>query len=158
MIGRNVKNAIYAGLAAGLVFGIIMWQMGMLPAVAALIGQETPVMGFVVHMAISLLVAIGFGLVFGGLVQGVGSGIFWGMLYGAAWWVIGPLTLVPYIMGQGLGANWTVELATALFPSLIGHLVFGTVLGVVFGALRRAPVVPVVVETRTVIERTVTLP
>jgi hypothetical protein len=80
------------------------------------------------------------------------------MLYGAAWWVIGPLTLMPYIMGQGLGANWTVELATALFPSLIGHLVFGTVLGVVFGALRRAPVVPVIVETRTVIERTVTLP
>lgn len=158
MIGRNVKNAIYAGLAAGLVFGIIMWTMGMLPAVGALIGQETAIMGFVVHMVISLLLAIGFGLVFGGLVRGIGSGIFWGMIYGGVWWFLGPLTLMPYFMGQELGSNWTPEIAQQLFPSLLGHLVFGLVLGVVFGALRRVPKAPVILETHTIVERTVTYP
>jgi len=158
MIGRNVKNATYAGLAAGLVFGIIMWMMGSLPMVGGLIGEQTVVMGFLVHMVISLLIAIGFGLVFGGLVRSVGSGILWGMIYGAIWWFLGPLTLMPYFMGMGWGVNWTAEMTRQLFPSLLGHLVFGLVLGVVFGALRRSPRAPVIIETHTVTERSVTYP
>lgn len=152
MIGRNVKNAIYAGLAASLVFGVIMWMMGMLPMIGGLVGQETVFMGFLVHMGIGLLISIGFGLVFGEIVQGVGSGILWGMVYGAVWWGLGPMTLMPFLLGMGWGANWTNEMARQLFPSLIGHLVFGVILGVVFGALRRTPKPNVIIETRTVTE------
>ena len=61
-----------------------------------------------------------------------------GLGYGAAWWVLGPLTFMPWIMGMDLAANWTAADVRASLPSLMGHLVFGLVLGIVYHRLQSA--------------------
>ena len=89
--------------------------------------------GFVVHMAISAGIGATFGI---GLdVTGLRASAGLGLAYGLVWWVLGPLTLMPLFMGMGLGVNWTVAAMSQALPSLVGHLVFGTVLGVVAGRL-----------------------
>jgi hypothetical protein len=55
--------------------------------------------------------------------------------YGLIWWFIGPLTLMPIVLGGTF--NWTTETAGALLPSLIGHLIYGAVTAVVFLVLER---------------------
>jgi len=53
------------------------------------------------------------------------------------WWVLGPLTLMPLFMGMGLGVNWNLVAATKMLPSLMGHLIFGGILGIVYVWLQR---------------------
>lgn len=74
-----------------------------------------------------------FGLFLGPVVRGrQRAGLAAGSAYGAAWWVLGPLTLMPWIMGMGLAANWTAAGIGGALPSLVGHLVFAAVLGLVY--------------------------
>ena len=71
------------------------------------------------------------GLIFHSLVAGTGSGLG----YGGIWWVLGPLTLMPLMMG--MGTNWNGAAAAAMFPSLVGHLVYGLILGCTYAWLAR---------------------
>ena len=52
-----------------------------------------------------------------------------------AWWVIGPLTMMPLMMGQGFGAGWTASAMLAAMPSLMGHVIYGAITGFVFRRL-----------------------
>jgi uncharacterized membrane protein YagU involved in acid resistance len=124
-----------ASLAGGLLFSLIMVAVGFLPTVAELVGGVSPVLGFVVHMVISALIGMSFGLLFQYEAPNLGSGIAWGLVYGLAWWFIGPLTLLPILLGGSL--TWTTEAAGALMPSLIGHLVYGAATALVFMLLQR---------------------
>ena len=49
----SLKYGIKAGLGGGLIFGILMAMMSMLPMVGMLVGKESSTVGFVLHMAIS---------------------------------------------------------------------------------------------------------
>ena len=118
-------------------FGAMMGMMGMLPMVGSLVGQPSAGIGFIVHMINSAIIGAGFALVLGSLASRIGSGLRWGLLYGGAWWLLGPLTLMPLFMGIGLGVNWNLQAAAKMMPSLVGHLVFGAILGVTYGALER---------------------
>ena len=42
------------------------------------------------------------------------------------------MTLMPFFMGMGLGVNWTVAAIGQAMPSLVGHLIFGAILGVTY--------------------------
>ena len=64
--------------------------------------------------------------------SGLRGGVASGLVYGVTWWILGPLTLMPLFMGMGLGVNWNVAAMTAAMPSLVGHLIFGAVLGVTY--------------------------
>ena len=125
----RITRGVYGGLAGGAVFGTMMGVMGMLPMIGSMVGTPSPIAGFVVHMAISAGIGAAFGI---GLdVTGLRASAGLGLAYGLVWWVLGPLTLMPLFMGMGLGVNWTVAAMSQALPSLVGHLVFGTVLGVV---------------------------
>lgn len=119
-----------ASLLGGLLFSIIMVATGVLPQVAALVGGSSPWLGFVVHLVISSLIGMSYGLLFVYEAPDTGSSIAWGMLYGLAWWFIGPLTLMPLLLGHP--ANWTIQAADILLPSLLGHLIYGAAIGLVF--------------------------
>ncbi len=124
-----------ASLAGGLLFSLIMVAIGLLPRVAELAGGVSPLLGFVVHMIISALIGMSFGLLFQYEAPNLGSGVAWGLVYGLAWWFIGPLTLLPILLGGSL--TWTTEAAGAMMPSLIGHLVYGAATALVFMLLQR---------------------
>ena len=51
-------------MIGGLVFTIIMVRIGVLPAVARLVGASSPWTGFVVHLVIANLIGTSFGLLF----------------------------------------------------------------------------------------------
>ncbi len=137
MNAKTLKWGVYGGLAGGVVFGAIMGVMGMLPMIGQMVGQPSAAAGAVVHLANSAIIGAGFAVILGRFVSGIGSGLTAGLLYGGAWWFLGPLTLMPLFMGMGLGVNWTAAAAAAMLPSLAGHLIYGTILGVAYAWLRQ---------------------
>ncbi len=136
MSTRELKWGAYGGVAGGLIFGAMMGVMGMLPMIGSMVGQPTAGAGFVVHMANSVIIGAGFAIALGRFVSGTRSGLGAGLVYGGAWWILGPLTLMPLFMGMGFGVNWNAAAAAAMLPSLVGHLMFGSILGLVYTWLR----------------------
>jgi uncharacterized membrane protein YagU involved in acid resistance len=124
-----------ASLVGGGLFTVVMLKTGVLPNVAGLVGSSSPVTGFLVHMVISALIGMSYGLLFRYEAPTKEAGIAWGLVYGLAWWFIGPLTLMPILLGDT--PAWTLEAATALIPSLIGHLLYGAATAFVFMLLER---------------------
>ena len=76
-----------------------------------------------------------FGLLFQRDVRGYGSSLGWGFGYGIFWWFLGPFTLKPLLQGQA--PNWTLAQGQELFGSLMGHIVYGLIVGVIYAALDR---------------------
>ncbi len=127
---RSLGWGAAASVLGGLLFSIIMISTGVLPRVAALIGGSSPVLGFVVHLIISALIGMSYGLLFKHESPNAGSSVAWGLLYGLVWWFIGPLTLMPILLGSTV--TWTIQASDILLPSLLGHLLYGAVTGLVF--------------------------
>jgi hypothetical protein len=129
LVKLGIAGAV-GGIVGGIAFGILMAMMGMLPMVASLVGSESAVVGFLLHMVISLFIGITFGLLFGERSQTYQTGLAWGLLYGAIWWILGPLVLMPLMMGMGL--QFGAALTGPMLMSLMGHLVYGALTGLGF--------------------------
>ena len=134
---KKLIAGVAGGLAGGLVFGMMMAMMGMLPMIGKMVGSPTVAAGWLVHLAISATIGASFAVLLGWLAQGPVSSTLFGTLYGAVWWLLGPLTLMPLMMGMGLGANWNVAAAAGMLPSLVGHVVFGVILGFAYDLVQR---------------------
>lgn len=132
---RDAGPGAVAGLGGGLVFGAAMASLGSLPSVAQLVRDDSPVVGFAVHLLIAAAIGAGFGLLVAGQRVQAGETLFWGLIYGAFWWFLGPQTLLPVLAGRA--PAWDLAGAQQLFPSLVGHLVYGAVTAGAFVALRR---------------------
>jgi uncharacterized membrane protein YagU involved in acid resistance len=129
---QRVVGGVVGGVAGGLVFGAMMAMMGMLPMVASVVGSQSPVVGFLYHMFNSVIIGAVFGLVFGVLSRNYGQGALFGLIYGVIWWVLGPMILMPLMLGMGLqfGAAFTPP----MLMSLVGHLAYGLITGLVYVA------------------------
>lgn len=125
-MGRRISAGVIGGLAGGLVFGVMMAMMGMLPMVAALIGSESAAVGFGLHLVNSVIIGLGLTVVLGGMLTTYGRGAVIGLLYGAFWWVLGALLIMPLMLGMP-----PFGIDTAALMSLLGHLIYGLILGVV---------------------------
>ncbi len=134
---KNLTQGAVGGVAGGVVFGAMMGMMGMLPMIGKMAGQPTAAAGFAVHLAISTLIGASFAVLFGRKVSRLRGGAGYGLAYGGAWWLLGPLTLMPLMMGMGLGANWNTAAAAQMLPSLFGHLLYGGILGLTYAWLRQ---------------------
>ena len=133
---RNIRLGIYGGLAGGVVFGAMMGMMGMLPMIGKMAGHPSALLGFFVHMVNSAIIGAGFGVLLGRGIRRLDNGLTRGLAYGAIWWLLGPLTLMPLFMGMGLGVNWSLAAAGNMLPSLVGHLVYGAILGTSYAFLK----------------------
>ncbi len=136
MNARNIKLGAYGGLAGGVVFGAMMAMMGMLPMIGKMVGHPSAVTGFLAHLVISALIGASFVVIFHGFIHGASGGLGYGLVYGGAWWFLGPLTLMPLMMGMGLGVNWNAAAASQMLPSLVGHLIYGAILGLSYALLQ----------------------
>jgi hypothetical protein len=140
---RRILHGAYGGLAGGLIFGAMMAKMGTLPMIGKMIGQPSAAAGFLLHMVNSAVIGAGFAIVVNLIkanhsawVRSRTAALVHGLAYGGLWWVLGPLTLMPLFLGMGLGVNWNLTAAGAMLPSLVGHLVYGAVLGLTYGTLQ----------------------
>ena len=75
---RAIGRGAVAGLVGGLVFTVVMVQIGFLSTVASLIDRESSITGFVVHLAVADLICILYGLLFVRRSNDVGSALGWG--------------------------------------------------------------------------------
>lgn len=97
---KSVVAGAIAGLGGGVVFGMMMAMMGMMPMVAMLAGSQDPLIGFVVHMAISAFIGAVYGVVAGRLSQTALTGVIAGAANGVVWWVLGALIAMPIMLGM----------------------------------------------------------
>jgi uncharacterized membrane protein YagU involved in acid resistance len=139
---RGITKAIGAGVLATLVMtavGVFVApMMGMPPMNPAdmLAGQMggSIILGWVGH----LMVGITLALIFATLVAShlTGPPVVRGMVFSLAPWLLAQVVVMP-MMGMGLFSG-SMQLAMG---SLIGHLVYGAILGAVVGESRHAAAV-----------------
>ncbi len=130
---RDIVAGALAGLIGGMASGWAMQAQGLLSTTAGLVGLSSFGAGLAVHMAASVFVGATFGAIFRYQPLGYAATITGSVLYALLWWIFGVLTLVPVL--QGRGPAWTAKAAAAVLPNLVGHLVYGALVGISFYAL-----------------------
>lgn len=130
---RDAAAGALAGLIGGLVFLWAQQTQGMRAAVGGVAGVTSLGAGAGLDLATAALIGATFGLIFRYQPQGYAPTISSGVLYGLVWWIIGPLTAVPAVLGRG--PTWSVKDANAALPSLIGHVLFGALTGLCYHVL-----------------------
>jgi hypothetical protein len=138
MRARNVLIGAYAGLTGGVVSGSLMGINNTLQMFGQTTLTRSTGIDFVIHMGISVSIGVSFVLLFPRGFRSLFGGLIRGVAYGGLWWFLGPLTLLPLVVGGPLGSNWHPDVMVRLLPSLGGHLVCGAVLGGFSAALTRA--------------------
>jgi len=130
---RSLASSIIAGgiagLGGGVVFGMLMAMMGMLPMVAMLVKSQSAFVGFLVHMIISAGIGGFYGLVASRLRKTAGTAIVAGAVNGMVWWVLGALILMPLLLGMG---EMVLKIGQTQWLSLMGHVIYGVVTGLLF--------------------------
>ena len=149
-----VAGAI-AGLVAGIVFGLMMQMMSapgpggspvpMIAMVAQVVGSSSLAVGWLYHLVNSAVIGAVFGLLLGGRVGTIRRGVIWGAGYGILWWVLGGLVLMPLFLGMPPFAPLRMSpMRSVAMGSLVGHIMYGAVLGAALARLLSGACTPLV--------------
>lgn len=135
LVGR-VGAGLIGGLVGGIVFGIIMAAGS--DMLIVMIGQllssssSSEVLGWVVHLAISLFAGGLFAVLVMKLARSVVVSTVLGLVYGVIWWLVGGMWIMPAKLGMSeMIYDWNDTSRVSLW----GHLAFGLLLGLVYGML-----------------------
>lgn len=142
----KIGAGIVAGLAGGVVFGIMMTmmtaptpeggEMPMMAMIADVVRSDSLVVGWLYHLTNSAIIGAIFGWVLGDGGMDYGGGAIKGVLYGAIWWILGAQILMPLFLGMPLFASLRMPpMRMVAVGSLIGHVIYGVILGLVFASL-----------------------
>src|SRR3990170_3105644 len=132
----SLRRDLIAGASAGLIGGLAFtWAMQAqgLRAAAGLAGLPSTGVGAPLELGAAILIGAGYGAIFRYQPFAYAATISSGVLYGLLWWIAGPLTLAPLLLGRGPG--WSLQEADAALPSLVGHVLYGALTGLSFYAL-----------------------
>ncbi len=136
-IGRSVLYGVVAGIIGGIIMGIMMMVMmpAMLPMIGKIIGMENAGGGWLYHLFNSAVIGAIFGLVVALAKPALTytTGARWGAVYGMIWWVLGPLVLMPLMLGL---TQMVFAINNDTLMSLMGLVIFGVFSGVSFVFLR----------------------
>lgn len=152
MSGKIMRGAV-AGLAGGIVFGIMMQMMNaptpeggsvpMMVMVAMVVRSTNIAVGWIYHLFNSAVIGILFAALLGSRVTGNGSGVALGAAWGVLWWVLGGLILMPLLLGMPAFAPLQMRpMRPVAMGSLVGHIVYGVLLGFAHARLAHATPVP----------------
>jgi hypothetical protein len=133
---------------AGIVFGAMMHMMtaptpdgARMPVIAMvgqIVGSPTVTAGWVYHLFNSAVIGAIFGWLLGARVHGYGSAFGWGAAYGFGWWILGGLILMPVLLGMSAFAPLMMpDMQMVAVGSLVGHLIYGLILGGLYVAFAR---------------------
>jgi len=124
-----------AGIVGGWAFSQWMAKVNHFPLIAGLIHLSSWNAGVALHFVFAFIIGASFGLFFQRDVRGYGSSLGWGLGYGIFWWFLGPMTIMP--LWQGRSLDWSYQHAQELYGSLVGHIVYGLIVGVIYAAVDR---------------------
>ena len=147
----DITNGIVVGLLGGVVFGIMMQmmnaptpeggQMPMMAMVAKVVRSDSMAVGWLYHLFNSAVIGAIFGWLLGERSHRFSAGVGWGALYGFIWWILGALILMPLFLGMPTFAPLMMApMRMVAMGSLIGHIIYGLILGAGFVWLRRGEV------------------
>jgi uncharacterized membrane protein YagU involved in acid resistance len=125
-MNNSLKIAIVGGILGGVIFGIMMQLMGMIPMIAMMVGSKSLVVGWVIHMIISIIFGLGFVI----LTKFVSNLIAATILYGVLIWILGPLLIMPMMLG--MGPMISQAFAAEQLMSLMTHIFFTVILAIVY--------------------------
>src|ERR1700758_4161650 len=134
-LSRAVVAGGVAGILGGWAFGQWMAKVNHFPLIAGLIHLSSPSAGVALHFVFAFIIGASFGLLFQRDVRGYGSCLGWGLGYGIFWWFLGPMTVMP--LWQGRRLDWSYQHGQELYGSLVGHIVYGLIVGVIYAAVDR---------------------
>lgn len=145
-----------AGIGGGLAFGLMMQmmtapapdgrEMPMMAMVAMVVRSDSLVLGWLYHLFNSAAIGALFGLLLGRRMHSAAKGLAWGAAWGVVWWVVGGLILMPILLGmEPFAALRMPPMRPVAMGSLVGHLIYGVILGWLFVQFRRN--VPVLAGT-----------
>ncbi|WP_447007931.1 hypothetical protein ACRAKI_16280 [Saccharothrix isguenensis] len=135
----RIRNGVSAGLAGGVVFGLMLAGMGMLPLVGMLIGVDNAVVGFLVHLVISAVVGGLFGVLSGRFADKTVPVFAASALFGVVWWLVGALIVMPLwlsVTADPAMGDMVFVIGTQQWVSLFGHVIFGWTMGATLLAIR----------------------
>lgn len=156
-LGAGTLAGILAALPYGLIMSIVTSPMGMqspesMPMGGSMaMGDREPMIMMVAHMVRSdspavawILLVLGgavmgalFGVLFGSRAARLRAWLVRGALYGAAWWIVGSLVVMPVALGMpAFSPLTTATMRDGAMVSLAGYLLSGGILGGVFALLR----------------------
>jgi uncharacterized membrane protein YagU involved in acid resistance len=135
-VQRNPRKAIVVGLIGTFVMTMVMLigpTMGLPPMpigkmLAGFMGVPQA-LGWIAHFMIGTILALVYAYVFESRFPG--SGVLRGALFGLLPWLISQIVVYP-IMGEGLFALDTPAPVLMVFGSLMGHLIYGGVVGGIY--------------------------
>jgi len=94
--------------------------------------------GWLYHLFNSAVIGAIFGWLLGSRSHGFGAGLGWGAVYGFVWWILGGLMLMPLLLGMPPFAPIQMApMRPVAMGSLVGHLIYGVILGGGFAMLSR---------------------
>jgi uncharacterized membrane protein YagU involved in acid resistance len=141
----KIGAGIVGGLIAGIAFGAMMQmmtaptpdggKMPMMAMVAKVVRSDSMAVGWIYHLFNSAVIGAIFGWLFGNRAAAYGAGFGWGAVYGVIWWVVGALILMPMFLGMPPFAPLKMMMPVAM-GSLMGHLIYGVILGLLFVRFR----------------------
>jgi len=146
-----MRTKIAAGAAGGLIGGLALAAVialmpapagagSMLGFMAHLVRSVHPAVGWLVCAVYGVLIGAWFGRLLHAQVLDAGPAMLWGGVYGLGWWIVAGIVLVPAAL-----ARWPLSIAAVdqvrgvALPLLIGHLVYGVILGLVWCRITSRP-------------------
>jgi hypothetical protein len=152
MVRQRVAAGALAGLIGGLLSAVLLQLMRMTTPAGArqpamrLVGEAVHVHGDAAAWIVYLAYAVVIGGVFGWLLAGQkveeGTGLAWGGLYGAFWWLASSLVVIPLAHGVAPLTPSAIDLVRGAAAAWLTVLVVdGVVTGGIFALLtaRRPP-------------------
>lgn len=113
-------------------------RVPMMAMVAQVVRSDSLAVGWVFLLIAGIAMGVIFAWVLGTRATRIGGGLAWGLLYGAFWWVLGTLILMPILLGMSAFAPLTMApMRPGAAWSLGGYLLSGLILGAVFAGLYR---------------------
>jgi uncharacterized membrane protein YagU involved in acid resistance len=138
-IGTRVLVGAWAGVIAGVLFGAVMPAEEMMPMVAALYGLDGVAAGWAMHLVHSAVFGAVFAVIAGVALRGWGERPALAPLPAALFGVVLWLVAASFVMPAWIGA--VTEMAPPVpdwnWLSLVGHVVYGVGLGVVYATTAR---------------------
>lgn len=147
---KTVLFGLIGGIVGGIVMAVPMFMMSfptnpatsnMLEMISLAMGSPSLFMGIMIHLMFSVVYGIVFGIIVFLLVNQFGQDVpsllyfaIIGVVFGIVLWIIGPLIAMPMMMSAKFGQDLDQMMLWA--ATLMGHLIYGVVLGLVAGYLQ----------------------
>lgn len=121
----SINRSILGSIVGGVIFGMMMSMMSMIKNVAMLIDSNSLAVGWALHMTISIIFGIFYFAILTILNIKMPAALK-GLIYGVGLWTVGYLWLMPAKLDMPI-----FHIDNMAMKSLMGHMIFGAILGMI---------------------------